>query len=287
MSGLTEFLPDGVMSARLAPERARSLNAHAFRQRLERVLPGVYALPHVASSPEGRLRAVGAYGTDLVVTRHAAAALTWWEDLALPETWELACPRPISPGYGMAVEQRVIPVQLTTRLAGAAITVPELTVLDLIPDLDDAVVYEALRRKKVTIGTLQRALRLTPKRRGNKRRRDILKACEQQPWSFLEKEGHGILRGHDITGWVANYRISIQGVTYYLDAAFRREKVAVEFDGFAYHSSAESFHGDRDRDADLASIGWLPVHFTDKTIGRVGTLLPQILAERRALLSLG
>lgn len=286
MGSLSDFLPDGVMSARLSPERARSLNSHAFRGQLDRVLPGVYALPDVASSPAGRLRAIGAYGPDLVVTKHAAAALTWWDDLEPPETWQLACPRPITPGYGMEVEQRLIPVELTTRLAGTAVTIPELTVLDLIPDLDDMVVYEAMRRKKVTIGSLERALRLTPKRRGNKRRREILKACAKQPWSFLEKEGHEILRKHGIAGWVANHRVSVNGIAYYIDAAFRREKVAVEFDGFAFHSSEESFHGDRDRDADLASIGWLPVHFTHKTLERISAVLPQILTDRRALFGL-
>ncbi|WP_040282995.1 hypothetical protein [Tessaracoccus massiliensis] len=286
MSGLADFLPDGVMSSRLAPERARSLNSYAFRGQLARVLPGVYALPDAASSPNGKLRAIGAYGPDLVVTKHAAAALTWWEDLDLPETWQLACPRPIDPGYGLEVEQRLIPVELTTRLAGAALTVPELTVLDLIPEFDDQVVYQALRRKKVTIASLERALRLTPKRRGNRRRREILKACAKQPWSFLEKEGHQILRAHGITGWLSNHRVSVNGIVYYIDAAFQREKVAVEFDGFAFHSSEDSFHGDRDRDTDLASVGWLPAHFTQKTIGRLGDVLPRILAERRALLGL-
>lgn len=285
MDRLFEFLPDGVMSARLAPQRARSLNSRAFRNQLERVLPGVYALPDAATTAEGRLRAIRAYGDDIVVTRHAAAALTWWDDLALPETWELACPRAISPGYGLTVEQRLIPPTLTTRVAGAPVTTPELTVLDLIPELDDVVVYEALRRRSVSIRALERALRLTPKRRGNKRRREILEACAKQPWSFLEKEGHELLRAHNITGWVANYRVSVQGVTYYVDAAFAAERVAVEFDGFRFHSSVASFHADRDRDADLASAGWLPLHFTDKTIHRLGEILPGILAERRALLA--
>ena len=284
MSSLSDFLPDGVMSARLAPARARSLNSHAFRHQLQRVLPGVYALPDAASAPEGRLRAISAYGDDIVVTRRAAAALTWWDDLDLPDTWELACPRPITPGYGLEVEQRRIPRHLTTRLGGAALTVPELTVLDLIPELDDAVVYEALRRRAVSIGALERALRATPKRRGNRRRREVLESCRDAPWSFLEKEGHALLRLANVSGWVSNYPVSVHGVTYYVDAAFRRERVAVEFDGLEYHSSEDSFHNDRERDTDLASIGWLPLRFTSKTIGRIAEILPGILAERRRLL---
>lgn len=284
MDGLTEYLPDGVMSARLAPQRARALNAKAFRGQLDRVLPGVYADPDAASTPEGRLRAIGAYGHDLVVTRHAAAALTWWDDLDLPEVWDLACPRAIAPGYGLTVEQRIVPRHLTTRFSGAVLTAPELTVLDLIPDMDDAVVYEALRRRQTTVAALERALKATPKRRGNKRRREIVADCAAAPWSYLEKEAHSLLRTKSMQGWVANHRIMIGGKTYFIDVAYRREKVAVELDGFRFHFNEDSFYNDRERDAALASAGWLPLRFTDKSIDQMSRVLPAILTQRRRLL---
>ncbi|MDO5676883.1 MAG: DUF559 domain-containing protein [Propionibacteriaceae bacterium] len=284
MSSLADYLPEGVMSARLAPETARSLNSRAFRGQVTRILPGVYGLPEVAASVEGRLKAIGLYGPDLVVTRKAAAALTWWDDLELPDVWELACPRDINPGYGVSVEQRLVAKHLTTKVLGASVTIPELSVLDLIPELDDDVVYEALRRRKVTIGALERALRDTPRRRGNARRKEILKACRAAPWSHLETRGHLSLRDIGLTDWIANYRVNVNGSVYYLDAAFKREKVAVEFDGFQFHGGRDSFHADRKRDVDLASIGWLPLRFTDQTLDSLKAL-PRILAERRRLLN--
>ena len=43
---------------------------------------------------------------------------------------------------------------------------------------------------------------------------------------------------------------------YEVDAAWPEERVALEVDGFAYHSTREAFERDRRKTADLAAAGW-------------------------------
>lgn len=46
--------------------------------------------------------------------------------------------------------------------------------------------------------------------------------------------------------------------------------VGVELDGFEFHSSRDAFERGRARDADLAAVGWLMVHFTAETASDIG-----------------
>ncbi|MBB1515719.1 hypothetical protein H5398_06990 [Tessaracoccus sp. MC1679] len=259
-------LSDGVVTARLAPRKARALNSYAFRGQLERLLPGVYGRPGAGETTEGRLRAIKAYGDDMVVVGRSAAALTFWPEIEQEGSLEVACARAITPGYGLRMEQRLIPVDLLTRRDGVLCTVPALTVLDLIPDLEAEPIQEALRRRACTLKQMKHALSLTPHRRGNKLRRDLLAQSADSPWSPLELSAHAALRGAGITGWRSNLPVFVGGRKYYVDAGFREKKIALEFDGYAFHSSQDAFHADRLRDIALIKAGWLVVHFTEKSL---------------------
>ncbi len=74
---------------------------------LERLLPGVYGKVGAGETLDGKLQAVRAYGDDLVVTRHHAAALTWWP--------EVECPSSARPGR----HEIQAPAASTTRVAAA------------------------------------------------------------------------------------------------------------------------------------------------------------------------
>lgn len=272
---------DGVMSARSSPWQARSLNSYVHRGKLERVLPGVYAQPGRGETVDGKLQALRAYGDDLVITRHRAASLTWWPELECPDEWLIACPRLIAPGYGFQVEQRLIPPELLTRHHGVLMTAPELTALDLLPDLGAEAAYTVLRSGAATVKQLQRAMALTPKRRGNAVRREILKSLVDAPWSHLEKDAHRRMRDAGLVGWLSNYCVATPSRRYFIDAAFVKEKLGVEFDGFAFHSSRDAFERDRAKDRDLAQLGWQMVHFTTETIADVVHTVRSLLAIRR------
>jgi len=44
--------------------------------------------------------------------------------------------------------------------------------------------------------------------------------------------------------------------------AFPDQKVAIEVDGWAFHSNAEVFVGDRNRQNNIALLGWKVLRFT-------------------------
>lgn len=60
------------------------------------------------------------------------------------------------------------------------------------------------------------------------------------------------LRTSKITGWRTNYALA----GYRVDVAFPRQKVAIEVDGWAFHSDQDAFQHDRERQNSIALLGW-------------------------------
>lgn len=50
-----------------------------------------------------------------------------------------------------------------------------------------------------------------------------------------------------------------------LDLAYPDLRIGVELDGWSTHGGFSAFHADRERDARLASAGWLVTHFSART----------------------
>ena len=61
-----------------------------------------------------------------------------------------------------------------------------------------------------------------------------------------------------ITGWKANQPVA----GYEVDFVFTASKVAIEIDGFAFHSDADDFQHDRVRQNRLILLGWQVLRFT-------------------------
>ena len=67
-----------------------------------------------------------------------------------------------------------------------------------------------------------------------------------------------LLRSANITGWKANQRVA----GYEVDVLFRDAKVAIEIDGFAFHSDADDFQHDRIKQNAIALTGYQMLRFT-------------------------
>lgn len=61
-----------------------------------------------------------------------------------------------------------------------------------------------------------------------------------------------------ISDWKANQRVA----GYEVDFLFRKAKVVVEIDGFAFHSTSDDFHHDRVKQNTIALAGWQVLRFT-------------------------
>ena len=76
--------------------------------------------------------------------------------------------------------------------------------------------------------------------------------------SAAERVLVGLLRDAQIEGWVLQH--PFEG--WRLDFAWPEFKVAVEIDGWAFHSSLDSFRNDRRKGNALEAAGWARLSFT-------------------------
>lgn len=79
--------------------------------------------------------------------------------------------------------------------------------------------------------------------------------------SFLEKRVERILRSIT-TDYISQFKITLGGNNYRLDFAIKQDKVAIEVDGFAFHSHRQTFDSDRIRQNLIVADGWNVVRIT-------------------------
>ncbi|MDQ6657292.1 MAG: endonuclease domain-containing protein [Actinomycetota bacterium] len=256
--------------------RCRRLNHLASIGALTRVLPGVFVAPAAAHEPAVLARAALLSCPAGIVSGRAAAALTFWPELAV-STIQIATRFGRDPIAPFEFPARINPADLITDVDGIRLTHPALTALDLCTgSLGPAAIDRALQVRAVTVPDLLTALELTPHRRRNDRRRALLREVKSEGCSPLERRAHRVLRRAGITDWVANRRYRACGQDVRPDIRFRRVKMIIEFDGFAYHSSREAFDQDRKRGNLLPLAGFTVLRYTDATLDDEVEFLQQV-----------
>lgn len=121
-----------------------------------------------------------------------------------------------------------------------------------------AVLDNALQRRHTDIDRLWRAHLRNKGRTGAPRSRTLLQAAGGGARSEAERLLHQVLRKANITGWTANYRVG----RYRVDVGFPGAKVALEIDGFAFHTGVNEFQVDRTRQNAIVLLGWQVLRFT-------------------------
>lgn len=95
-------------------------------------------------------------------------------------------------------------------------------------------------------------------RHGSPAARRLLRAADDGARSEAERLAARLLNLAKITGWKANQRVA----GYEVDVLFRGPKVAIEIDGFAFHSDSEAFQRDRTKQNAIALVGYHVLRFT-------------------------
>ncbi|HEX2213085.1 MAG TPA: DUF559 domain-containing protein, partial [Mycobacterium sp.] len=67
-----------------------------------------------------------------------------------------------------------------------------------------------------------------------------------------------LLKDAGLTGWKTNYPVA----GYKVDVGFVRKRVAIEVDGWAFHTDADAFQIDRKRQNAILLSGWKVLRFT-------------------------
>lgn len=254
---------DGVILAREHPESVRcALKRAATAGRLVRVLPGAYVDAGTAGDLAVRIAAVTRWDPSAVICGRAAAALTYWPEVERGPIEVASTVRHASqPGFRFT--QRLVPPELVQVRGGVRLTSPSLTAVELATFEFTDPIDMALRRRAVSLPSLHAALAQTPHRRGNAERWRVLLDSRAEPWSAAERLAHRLYRRAGIGGWIGNHKVMIPDWgTYYLDVAFRRQRVASEIDGLIHLEDRELFETDRLRQNALVLEGWLVLRFT-------------------------
>jgi len=121
----------------------------------------------------------------------------------------------------------------------------------------------ALQQRWLAVEDAARRLETQPGRWGNRQIRRLLTQIGDGAAAESERRLHRILRQAGITGWVPNLAVTaINGQRFEIDVAFPAAMLAIEVDGYAYHSDDARFQGDRTRQNALIASGWRVLRFT-------------------------
>jgi very-short-patch-repair endonuclease len=276
---------DGVLTH--AQALSAGLTQDAINRRLRsgrwlRCSRGVYFVDDRPFTDEARMRAgVWSYGRDAVASGLAAA---WWLRLTrfAPETVEVTVPRGarLRRHDGTKLRRRDLAPTDVVERRGLQVTAVPLTVVEAaVRRGGGAKLMDSALQRHVELPQLWRAHLRNKGRHGSPAARRLLHAASDGARSEAERVLVKLLREAGIKGWRTNYPIG----GYKVDVAFPKQMVAIEVDGWAFHSDPEAFSIDRKRQNAIALLGWQVLRFTWLDL----TEYPQrVIAEiRRAIRS--
>lgn len=144
------------------------------------------------------------------------------------------------------------------RATGRALTVVDCLLLIPEPAGRD-LLDRALQLRWISFDELVWRTQALTARKGVRRLLRHVRAAAPGARSEAERILHGLLRRAGIRGWVAQLAVDGIGV---LDVAFPAPRLAIEVDGWAWHSADERFQHDRRRQNALVAAGWTVLRFT-------------------------
>lgn len=280
----------GVVSRRQLLDLGLSEDAIArrhARRELIRLHQGVYAVGHRRLTANAReLAAILACGPGAVLSHRSAGRRHGLLRSASPRI-EVSVPRGRGPRSGIVVHRpRALSAEDRTVVEGIPITSVARTVVDLAGRLDrpglQRVLGAADHAQLLDVVAIERALERLPRARGRHRLLDALSIYRSEPAFTRSEAERRLLRLCRENGlpapqanlWIAGYEVDL----FWPDAG-----LALEMDGWAFHSGRRAFHEDRRRDRALLAAGVETARVTSEDLRDPKALareLRSILARR-------
>lgn len=237
--------------------------------RLCRVYPGVYRVAGAPEDASQRLKALALWLAGGVLSHQTAAALHGFSQFA-PGPLEATVTHGARAPSGVVVHRvGAIAPRDVTSLDGLPVTSISRTLIDLSATLEPSLFRsccdEALRRKWTTLDRLDATLERNLRRPGLTQVRAVLHALrggDGPTESELEHLVRELLRDAGFPEPDRQRAIRTRERLRRVDFVFTDARVIIEADGYAYHSSAQSFEDDRRRDNALAARGYVVLHWT-------------------------
>lgn len=260
----------GVIACRDHRHLKRALSRQAAAGTLVRVLRGIYVAAGTENDPGVLVRAVQTAYPDAIFTGATAAWLRQMVDRPPAEITAMHPGRSMATGRIRLAHGRLDQELWQERSDGLRIMTGVMTALDVIPTMGAKLVDQLMSRIRggaqsaaQLLRRFRSALATTPKRPGNQLRRRVLGRTSTNPWSEAERILHELLEAAGITGWTANHGVELGSGGYAVpDVAFGDHLLAIEVDGYEFHSSRSAFQTDRSRGNLLLLSGWRVLHFT-------------------------
>lgn len=243
------------------PRRGRTIRRMAAAGTLTRLLPGIYAVKAVAHRLEVRTRAVNMWDPDAVVIGRAAAAVAFGTTGRI-DTIDVVRRHWTRLPRGYRCHKGRIPLSERIRDQGVTRSSAGWTAVWLAAHDDGETIETALRTRRTTPVELTRVCTRMARTPGQSLRRFVVECSQHNPWSAAERLAHRALVSAGISGWRGNWPITIGGATWPIDIAFPHLRLAIEIDGFAFHSDRETFEWDHEKADRLVEEGWTVIRIT-------------------------
>ncbi|MGA5545563.1 DUF559 domain-containing protein [Mycobacterium sp. NPDC051198] len=263
---LEDFLRDHDGVITLAQAKQAGLSQDAVNRRVRsgkwlRCSPGVYFADDRPFTDSARVRAaVWSAGPNAAASGLAAA---WWHEVTkyAPDTVEVTIPRTghHPQRHGIKLRRRDLEPRDFVERRGLRVTALPLTVVEAAARRGGgAKLMDSALQRHTNLHDLWRAHLRNKGRHGSPAARILLIAAADGARSAAERLLIKLLREAGITGWKANYRLG----RYVIDVAFPSANLAIETDGWAFHSDQEDFQKDRVKQNEIALLGWQVLRFT-------------------------
>ncbi|ANY08951.1 DUF559 domain-containing protein [Pseudonocardia sp. HH130630-07] len=260
----------------------RTVARHASDGRWTVLARGVYLVAGHRPTEAGRVRAAW-LSAGPRATVHGPAAAFWHGMLDwVPTPVAVTVPRTcrVRSRAGVRIRRRDLYPADRTERAGVAVTGVHLTVLETTAvSVSGAEFLDRALQRHVRFEDLLAALHRNAGAHGMRRAGDLLVAAADRADSAAERRLFRLLRDAGLDGFVPGYRVG----PWLLDVAFPAARVAVEVDGWAWHTDAERFRADRRKQNALVAGGWTVLRFTwpdltdrpDDTVRRIRRAIDQ------------
>jgi len=251
------------------------------RGRLHILHRGVYTVGHRAITQHGRwMAAVLAAGPGAVLSHRSAAAL-WGIRPTTRTRIEVTVPRTLHATPTLHPRCAVLQRDEVTTNDGIPTTTPARTLLDLAGLLGkrplERALNEAEAMRLTSEAPVAELMERHPAKRGIADLRILLVTSRSSTRSELEARFLTLLDTHGLPQPETN--IIIEGIE--VDAVWRQQRLIVELDGYAFHSTRQAFEHDRARDRHLTANGWRVLRITWRDLAERAH---ELAAELRALL---
>lgn len=215
----------------------------------------------------------------------AAASYRWCP--APPEV-QLVVPRGrrVKPPPQTLIHRALPDDAVLVNRGGLPLTSPALTLSHCLRFLPPGLARDLLDRSQQMGGPPLDAVaqHLRPRGRGTAQARHLLEAADGSRFA-AERLAVRLFRDAGISGFRVNARVVLEGLVAVIDIAFMELGIAIEIDGFAFHTDPERFNHDRRRQNALMRAGWLVLRFTWADLterpGEVVRLVSEAVLARR------